>query len=92
MSETYTTPEPRILERLSPPTHRKYPWETWADGAVREFLKGTHFEGRIETFRKCAHNWGEANGYTVNTRVRGDRCEVQFVAQMRGAPGRAKST
>lgn len=79
MSETFTPP-PRVVEELpAQRSHRRYPWEEWADGKTREFVRGVHFDGPAGNFTHAAHSWADRKGLKPQYRTVGGNVLMRFV-------------
>ncbi len=58
--------------------HRKYPWNEWTDGKVRETTKGEDFPGDPSSFRIRLYGKAREVGKKVRTEVYGDTVMFQF--------------
>lgn len=57
---------------------RRYPWETWMDGATWELEQGKDFDVSGDSFRSAAYTWSKRNGVRVSVSVSKDKKTVHL--------------
>ncbi len=73
---------PRIVDDVPDRTDRKYAWNDWADGELREFVKGEDFDTDPRAFANAARNAAVRRKATVENLevvIRGDSVFLRFV-------------
>lgn len=85
-------PAARILDTLPPKSgwRRKYPWDEWADGRIRELVKGEHFHCSFLGFRSSCQMHAVRNGLVAAVRqISSTSVALQFTPQACGKPPEA---
>ncbi len=73
---------PKIVQGVPERTDRIYPWNDWADGELREFVKGEDFETDTRAFANAARNAAARRRSTIEKLevvIRGDSVFLRFV-------------